>query len=216
MPTAVGIMAGSYKGGIPSAFLVEPFNNYTANSWALAGTPSISAARTGSGANVTPGGGTLTYTIPAPSRSDTLTIGFAVKPFQTPASNGDIIRFLADAGATTHVSIRLNTDRSITALRGTISSVGSSAINAIPAGSVWYYFEVQTRMHDTLGFVTVRVDGTQVLNLTAQDFKNAGTATVFDTVTLIGGSGFGSPVLFDDLYMKTGAGQVFEGSVSIP
>lgn len=130
-----------------------------------------------------------------------------------------LMEFLSDAGATTHVTLRVNADGSITAIRGTIggAALGTSPIGVI--GSVagtFYYVEAKVTLSDTVGVVTVKVNNAVVLNLTGIDTKNAGTKTVLDSVAL--GYMNNTTSTYDDIVLLNGAGSVnndFIGDVAI-
>ncbi|HET9665979.1 MAG TPA: hypothetical protein VFP09_04460, partial [Desertimonas sp.] len=80
--------------------------------------------------------------------------------------------------------------------------------------TVWtYYMEVQAKLHDTTGFVTVRLNGVVIAEALNVDTKNAGTKTTFDTLRFSATGGSNSR--FDDLYLMTGAGDAFLGEIQV-
>lgn len=186
--------------------LTEPFNNFTAAPWTASSFTIIAGGRTGNGAQ-SGGASICAYTIPSAQEADTLTIGFAVR-VSTLASARPVLFLRSDATVTIHTCVQVETDGSITVRRGntTAAIIGQTATGLVVANT-WYYLELQIKLHDTLGTVVLRLDGTQRLNLTAQDTKNAGTKTVFDSVTLQGASG--GTHTFDDLYLRND--NVFQG-----
>lgn len=134
----------------------------------------------------------------------TLIVGVALNP-TTLANDVPILGFLSDSGGTTHVSIVVTTTGAIRALRGG-TTLGSSSAGVVTAGA-WQYVEALVTLSDTVGVVTVRVNGAQVLNLTSQDTKNSGTKTVLDSV-LVGRTSAATATdeSYDDLYICNGAG----------
>jgi hypothetical protein len=152
----------------------------------------------------------ITYTIPSVYESDTLTIGFAFR-ITTLSSQVTILGLNSDSGGTQHIRLQLSTDGSLIANRF-VTQLG----NPSPAGTIiagrWHYVEVQTKMHDTTGFITVRVNGTTVINVLNTDTKNAGTKTVFDTIAIL--SAIGSQAA-DDCYIMSGAGDTFLGDIIV-
>src|SRR5204862_3050679 len=94
--------------------------------------------------------------------------------------------------------------------------VGASAAHGM-AVNTWYYIEWQIKLHDTTGFTSVRINGVQMFNVTNVDTKNAGTKTTYDRVRLNDATAnSGVSLWFDDLYITTGAGATFKGSITIP
>ena len=65
--------------------------------------------------------------------------------------------------------------------------LGSSAGGAFVVGT-WYSLQIEIVISDTVGRVSVYLDGTQVVNLTSQDTKNGGTGVV-NNIYFSGGSG---------------------------
>ena len=81
---------------------------------------------------------------------------------------------------------------------GTPTLLGSSANNTLYQ-NVWYYIELKTTISDAAGVAIVRVNGTEVLNLSAVDTKNTANATA-DTVRF--GAGGGVALDLDDIYIN--------------
>lgn len=153
----------------------------------------------------------------------TFILGFAFKAVGALLSRsgtalGYPVQFLSDSTATNHVGMFVGSSGVITVLRGT-TSLGTSGANALQLDT-WYYIEIKVTLSDTVGAVTVRVNGTNWINLSSIDTKNAGTKTVFDSIRLTGddASGTGSYYLYDDLYLCNGAGSIrndFLGDVAV-
>lgn len=214
--TAIGVMASAVVIAAGTDVLLEPFNNLTAWTGGTGGSI-VAGGRTGNAVEFTAfSGGERSYTIPTGDQSDTVTVGFAWRPSSINQSEYTIMAVRSDAGATDHDALRIDSANTLKVLRGTSSPVGTSAAGVIPTAAIWYYIELQVKLHDTLGTVEVRVNGTPVIATTGQDTKSGGTKTVFDTVRLVP-QGFNSSIVrFDDLYVTTGAGAPFKGSITIP
>lgn len=207
--TSVGIMASSVNvaAGPCTDVLSEPFDNLSA--WTLASSPTIVAGRNGTAANVTGTLQRISYTIPAVSESDTVTFGFA---WQTPVLQAAhvIFNLYSDANTTNHITVQTQTAGRIDVAVGGLSK-WSSALGVL-AINVWQYVEVQIKLHDTAGFVIVRVNGVDVINVTGVDTRNAGTKTTFDTLRFpTPSASSGGTNLYDDLYLSTGSGCAFKG-----
>lgn len=69
------------------------------------------------------------------------------------------------------VKLFVNANYGISAYRGDDTLLGSSS-DFIVSNLKWHFVEVKVTISDTVGEVTVRLDETQVLNLTSQDTKN--------------------------------------------
>ena len=196
----------------------EPFNNLAANAWTNTGGIPV-AARNGAGLSVTGSTTNAYYSIVSGVQSDTLTVGFAWRYDDVGAgTQRDTIRFLGDAGATVHNGLLVmpssgGTGR-VAVYRATTSTIlAQNLALGIFARSTWYYFEVQIKLHDTTGYVIVRLNGTQIINATGLDTKNAGTATVYDRV-LLAPFVSGATGQYDDLYLYNAAA-TFEGDHAI-
>lgn len=201
--TAIGtqVVLGSAAGPFQ-----EAFDHFGA--WTTSGTCTIVAGRTGNAAQITGSNGSnyADYRLPTPDA--TVIVGFAFQVGSLTAAS-EVCQFLADNAATLHGRIVVNTNGSLAYIRYPSTTLGTTATGLI-AANTWNYLEVRTTLSDTVGTVDIRLNGTSVLSLTAQDTKNAGTATVYDTVRVTGpGSGSNR---FDDLYILTGSGAAFTGS----
>ena len=135
----------------------------------------------------------------------------------TEASGNNICRF-RDAG-TTQVWFRLNTDGTITALRGT-NILGTTTF-ALSAGTT-YYLEFKVTVHSTAGVVVVRVDGDVKLSLPVAGSLNTQNTTNTSWNELVLGGGYFSTSVdafyYDDLYCLDGSGTTsndFLGDVRI-
>jgi len=107
------------------------------------------------------------------------------------------------SGTTEYVNILFNAIGGITVKRAT-TDLGSS-VPGLFAADNWYFIEIETVISDTVGRVTVYVNGASVLNLTNQDTKN-GTATTVDNVMFQSGIAFSGAseygtYWYDDLYL---------------
>lgn len=88
----------------------------------------------------------------------------------------------------------------IVALRnGTV--LGTSATKCVVTDT-WQYIEVKAVIHDTTGSVTIKIDGTTVLELTGidTDANSSGQITEFQL------SGLASDISFDDFYLLDDTG----------
>jgi hypothetical protein len=186
--------------------LTEPFNNFTAAPWVLGGTPTIVTGRTGTGASIGPSA-LATYALSVPT--EYLTVGFAWRISSAAAGLRFIFELLSNAGATLQCRLMHNSNGALDFQRGSLT-IGSSATGLIVTNT-YYYIEVQVRLHDTLGSVVVRRNGTPVLTLTNVDTRVTGTA-MFDRLRL-GTQTSGATAIYDDLYLRDDA--VFQGDPTV-
>lgn len=195
--------------------LTEGFDELSG--WALSATPPTIAGggRNGSCARST-GSSACLLKASIPSPSDTVTVGFAfqISRLDLSMNSPGIINLYGDQGATTHISVNYILDGSLQIARAGVTGIGSTAAGVISSTTSWYYIEVQAKLHDTTGFVTLRVNGTQVAALTNVDTKNAGTGTIFDAIGF-GTSSASVAAQFDDLYVMSGAGDSFLGDQTV-
>lgn len=175
------------------------------------GTATLRTGRTGIGMAIT--GTTFPFwAIPSGNQDATLTIGFAFQ-LTSLLSNRALVLLTSDTNTTNHTTIQVTTTGAMAVLRG---GTGGLALVTSAAGLVavntWNFVELQVTLSDTVGAVTLRLNGTVIASGTGLDTKNVGTKVVYDTVELAGG-GAGNTTTFDDLYIKTGAGETFNGDV---
>lgn len=203
--TSVGVMASAVNASPGADVLLEPFNNLTA--WTQTGTPTIVAGRTGTAASV--GGATamLVYPIPAPSQSDTDVFGFAYQTNSLGTTHN--VASFTRSGAY-EVRILVNTAGQLSVERSNTTQLFlTSSVIVI---NTWAYIEMQIFSHDTAGTMVLRVNGVEVANVVSIDTRQAGTP---NEVRLW--SGVASMTnLYDDLYITTGVGAPFKGSITIP
>ena len=130
--------------------------------------------------------------------------------FRTPSlasgDGGDIVT-LCDVHPNIQVSFRYTSGGAIQALRnGTL--LGTSSGGSLVA-NVYAYLEFLVTISSTVGVVTVRLNGVQILSLTGQNTQATGNASA-DTIGLgtISGPGGTSGLAwdYDDLYVLDGTG----------
>jgi hypothetical protein len=188
--------------------LSEPFDNLTA--WALTGTPTVVAGRTGTAVQITNNATTAaSYNIAAPAQSDYITVGFAFRITDPSgaALQRDIIKFNSDAGATNHNKLSYQGPTLGFFRGGTLLGTATYTFTQ----NVWYYIEIQARLHDTAGSAVVRINGTPVITVPTADTKNAGTKTVYDQIQLMVSQASSLTNQWDDLYLLTGSGAPLRG-----
>ena len=199
-----------------SVIFSDGWNDHTTNTqkWTTgAGVISGSSARTGSGGYQLSSSTTKQVDHVADEHA-TFIWGMAARR----GVNGTIeMRFLSDSLATTHVTVQITTSGEIKVFRGTIggTQLGSTTdANLVPA-SVFTYIEAKVTLSDTVGVVTVRVNGVEEFTISSADTKNAGTKTVLDG---IGMATVAFSADIDDLVLMNGAGSTnndFIGDVAI-
>jgi hypothetical protein len=205
--TSVGIMASGVVVSSAVDVLLEPFNDFTTNSWTNSGC-AIVAGRTGTAADATSTDEAV-FTIPAPNVSDYLTVGFAFRT-STIAAQYNIIRL--DVTGVIENRFVLNTDGSVAVGRGSGSTItGATSTASQIAINTWYYLELQLFSHTSVGTVTVRKNGVAIIAAGPTNTRGANTPNqlVLDT-------GSGATHLYDDLYLTTGAGAAFKGDITVP
>ena len=191
--------------------LREPFNDLTA--WTnLGGASIIAAGRTGTGGRVSGTSSRADFRLPPDNESEYVTVGFALKPEQL-GSNW-MLSFGSDAGATSHIHVLTTSAGGLWARRGPNGPPDyGTTVGGLLSTTTWAYVEVQVRLHTTAGFVIIRVDGIERLNVTGLNTNAGGTKTVLDTVRL-GWPQFAGH-LYDDLYIASGAGETFHGDMTV-
>lgn len=131
----------------------------------------------------------------------------------------NMLALFSDAVTTQHLAFGVNNNNAITVYRGACGTLLGTTANNVLTPNVFAYVEILATLSDTVGVVTIKVDGVTVLNLTGQDTKNGGTNTLFETVAFLASSGpTGSVFYIDDFYLCNGAGSVnntFRGDCSV-
>ena len=195
----------------------DPLENFT---YFVAGSsPTIVAARNGNGLQCASSLAEGTLLIPAAWRNEWTMVGFAFKPttlvagaevvqYRNRTTSGDVPN--PDCTLVLQASGLLQFNRSST------NVLASSATGVIVANT-WHYVEMYVRCSDTVGQGIVRVNGTEVINVSGVDTKGtaAGTPALHSDIRL-------APKIssathqYDDFYLKVGAGETFNGSVVVP
>lgn len=195
---------GNPAGTVDGAYLSEPFNALTA--WSNVGCTIVAGGRTGNAVQGATSGASVTYTIPVGNRGEYQTIGFAVRT--NDISDNDFLSLRSAAAANQEITLTMLASGAIRVNRLS-TTLGTTAAGLVTLNT-WHYLELRVRHHNTLGAVTLRWNGTDVLTLTNVDTFNAAT---IDTVRLERGTG--ATILFDDLYLKSGAAATFAGDVHV-
>jgi hypothetical protein len=194
--------------------LTEPFDNLTG--WTTAGTTSSVTGRTGNAAQCNGSSGEVSKAL---STSDAYaTIGVAFYMVNTATNYYDPSIITLYQGTTPQVAVAMVGNSasgfSITRGDGNANFLAATTAGAMSGlTSQWNYLELQARIHATLGFVTLRLNGVVAASATNVNTVNGGTAVV-DKVSV--GCGAPSQVLkFDDLYVSLGSGCSFQGDHTI-
>lgn len=103
----------------------------------------------------------------------------------TAGTPDDFVMDFREGGDTTrHLIIKFTGgDGTVKVQRGEGTELGASAAGAVPANA-WFYLEVKVKINDTTGTVQVRVDGTDVINITGQDTRNGGADGLIDRILI--------------------------------
>lgn len=168
---------------------VDSFDGYstaeiaTRYSWNGLGSWSIAEGRNGTSglSGVTAAANPVVKSLPAGA---TKIVGFALFVPALPAADRGLVAFYEDS--TRHINLRVTSTGTITAYRHT-TLLGTSS-SAITAG-VWQYLEVKCTIHDTAGYVEVRLNGSPILTLPPTpgtlDTRNGGTVGTINGLYLL-------------------------------
>lgn len=159
--------------------------------------------------NLTDRGATADLQLSNTAKHATLIVGFAFRG-NTPsgAATRRQLTILGDSGTTTHLSfVYRDVNGKVLVYNGAGTLIASSVPNAVPVDT-YVYLETKVVLSDTVGVVTVKVNGAIVVNFSG-DTKNGGTDPTFDHLVFGFGSNFDSTNYhMDDLYILNGAGAV--------
>jgi hypothetical protein len=195
---------------------VESFDNVNTataplKGWIFVNTPTIVAAAARTGAQGLRTTATIHTAARAFAETDVVFVGFAYNPSVAPTAAGVIVT-LRGTDNTAHVSLLLNPAGQIVAVRSnnTVATLGTTA-GSIPIG-IHSYIEFGATIHDSAGVVIVRVNGSEVLNLTGQDTRNSGSAATVSNLIFAGAASGNYD--YDDVYVNDDSGtahNTFEG-----
>lgn len=143
------------------------------------------------------GGGSASR-FPLPSSSSTIFMGFALRRYSNTENRNWRIG-LMESG-TTHVNIQVTNHTTLTVRRNT-STLGSPITLPYDLRASWVYVEMKAVIHDSLGYVEVRVNGETVYVFNG-DTKNGGSGLIDSIFT-----GSDGACMLDDMYVcdDTGA-----------
>lgn len=211
MPNA-GIMASSVVTAVCTDVLQESFTSLAA--WSnVGGSATLQAGRTGTAVQCAGAAARVDYSLAA-NAHEYITIGFAWQTVTSNVAAREVCQLYGDSNTSRHLRLVYNgtTAQTLSVLRDT-TTLDTSSTGLIPVNT-YAYIEIQARLHDTLGSVTVRVNGTAVITLTNVDTRNGGTVATFDTVRLTTAVS-GLTNRWDDLYISVGSGCAFQGDHAI-
>ena len=170
--------------------------------YTVAGTPTLVTGRFGSEQALQCSAGTTC--LRAITAAAQVYCGFGYRATSTGSQQTTLFELFGDSGGTVHGSVRRETSGAISIYRGA-TQVAISAAAAV-ASNTWGYMEVTHTVSDTVGVLTVKWNGTQIVTFTG-DTKNAGTATTIDSFRF-GCTGASNVNQFDDLYVFNALGSV--------
>jgi len=155
---------------------------------------------------------------------DTVGVAFRIWMSTLPATSTNYVYFpFTDINNVAQVTLKVLTTGDISAYRGTAESgvlLGTTSVPAIVANA-YVHIEAKVTISDTVGVVEVRVNGSVVLNLTAQDTKATAETTANQILFTNARNGFGiagGEYYIKDFVIWNDAGSVnndFFGSVSV-
>jgi len=151
------------------------------------------------------GGFTANYTVDLPSQPTTVIFGFAIylNGATAPAPRTDqpmLLFYDAFPTGNIHVQIQLNADRTLSARQGwsPFTIIGTTTGHSIEP-TTWYYVEVKVTISDTVGQVTINVNGVERLSTSAdKDTLNGSNAYV---EACRGFYAYNIPTWIDDVYI---------------
>jgi hypothetical protein len=160
-----------------------------ASKWVVGDNPSFITGRFGTGQALRfSDGATDAINTPTLTGMSSFTLEFG---YRKSGEGSGGTTFECRNGSTIHVDLIFNDDGSIDACRnGTV--LGSSAASVCII-DIWYTFQMEVVISDTVGRVTIYLDDVQVLNLTSQDTRNGATTTV-DNIRMQSGTAGGHDV----------------------
>lgn len=115
---------------------------------------------------------------------------------QTTAADFGMLSF-QDESSIVQIAVRLNPSYGFSVYQGDGTLLGSSA-DSLVTDQKWYYLEAKVTISATVGVVEVKLNGTQIINLTSQDTKNGSDYIGYVSIS---GEIVNKYFYFDDLYI---------------
>ena len=194
----MGIVASSHVTATGAVILNDPMEALT--NWSPTSGCSIVAGRNANGLQLI-GSNTPAYTIPAgPLQSTSMTVQFSYKISDLTAFR-NVFQFRTAAGVANHLTMRVNTNGSVTLYNGGITGnvLGTGSTGMIVVGT-WYTFKLVAVMTSS-GSAVFSVNGTPQVSVSGVDCSG-GNASATDTLVLMG-PGAGPTSIFDDFLATT-------------
>lgn len=207
-PAKVWARVAGSAGSAGQLLVNDPCDNFTAAPFVANGsTAVVSGGKTGNGIRVpTFSSSDLRYNIPTPSQTELLTVGFWINLSKYPSLADPVLQILTDAGANQLITLHIYEaiHAWIVDSWGPITTHIQTADNTVAPLGTWTYIELASRVHDTLGSLTLRINGVVAGSVTNVDTKSTGiTKTVPDQVRFSGGGAGGATFIVDDIYIRT-------------
>jgi hypothetical protein len=131
--------------------------------------------RNGSGQCLETNGTSIEFLANISGASDTVWIQFAMKLESGVLTSTEELIWIYDTNGTITSGIYLTATGEIEVKQGTGTTVGTSSGAGVTVGS-WHFYEFKIKLNASTGTVLVKVDGTEVLNLSGVDTINGGTS----------------------------------------
>lgn len=130
------------------------------------------------------------------------------------------VSFFGDGGATTHITVIRNSSTGRLEIRRGTGSGTLLATGAQPLFDLaWNYVEISVTISDTVGTVSVRINGQTTDEVSySGDTKNGGTSTNLDRITVYSGDGSVQTTHVTDVYILNSLGSTnntFLGDVAV-
>ncbi len=132
-------------------------------------------------------------------------------------ANQSMLMFWGDAGATVHLALRAYANGSFKLYLGDAGTLLATSATGLYVPNIWRYLEMSATIADAGGRVTVKIDGSTIIDFTG-DTKNGGTNTTIDTVGFGNNGTFQAYGNWDDLYVCNDSGSAnnaFLGDVRV-
>lgn len=158
--------------------------------------------------------GGLIWTQALTPNVNTFVTGFAWQGDRSYTNSGVEI----GGGGAGHLFITINANRGFDVLRGLGGAVIASSANSVYTFNTWCYLEIKCTIADSGGRLTVRMNGSQIIDFTG-DTRNGGTAAQVDYMNVRFGNAVGPLNFIDDWYWLDSTGSApyndFLGDVKI-
>lgn len=149
----------------------------------------------------------------AADEDDVITVGaryYILNDEDSSTNDHSFIFYEGGYGGTAHLTVQFIPNFAILVKRGDASGPDLvTTANNVWNDDTWFYIEVQVKIHDTTGYVIIRINGIEVANETGLDTRNGGSDGLIDAFGIGAGENNTCDPRICDIYVLNEQGAAF-------